>query len=69
MKLKKGHWMILALAVVGLGVSGLLPSFSYVSVRGPDGDLTVQHAGPGGVHVKTDNADIRVNQPLIPRSP
>jgi hypothetical protein len=69
MKLKKTHWLLIAGAVVALAALGGLPSFSYVSVRGPDGDLTVQHAGTGGVHVKTDNADIRVNQPLIPRSP
>lgn len=63
MKLKKIHWLILAVVVVGLCAVGALPSFSYVSVQGPDGHIRVQNAGYGGIQVKTDNADIRVNSP------
>mgnify|MGYP001806854365 CR=1 FL=1 len=62
MKLKKVHWLLIAGAVVALAALGGLPSLSFVHVRGPDGEFTVQHAGPGGVHVKTDDADIRVNR-------
>lgn len=65
MKLKTKHWLMLAAVVVVLGAVGALPSFNFVSVRGPDGDITVQKAGFGntGIRVKTDNADIRVNSP------
>jgi hypothetical protein len=65
MRLTKTHWALIALVVVALGAVGVLPSFNSVSVRGPDGDLTVRQAGfgPGGIHVKTDAADIRVNHP------
>ena len=63
MKLRKIHWFILASVLVALGAAGALPSFSYVSVTGPDGHIRVQNAGYGGIQVKTDNADIRVNSP------
>lgn len=62
MKLSKRWWALVVLALIALGAVGALPSFSYVSVRGPDCDVTVQHAGPGGIHVQTDNADIKVNK-------
>lgn len=61
MRLTTKQWALVALAAIVLGAVGALPSFSYVSVQGPDGNLTVRHAGPGGVHVQTDTADIRVN--------
>jgi hypothetical protein len=63
MKLTRKHWLLLAVLVVVLAAFGGLPGLSVVHVRGPDGDLTVQHAGPGGVHVQTGTADIRVNRP------
>ena len=63
MKLKKIHWLAIAVVVVALATVGALPSFSYVSVTGPDGHIRVQNAGYGGIQVKTDNADIRVNSP------
>jgi hypothetical protein len=62
MKLKKHHWLILAVVVVALAAVGVLPSYTFVSVQGPDGNIRVQNAGFGGIHVKTDNADIRVNR-------
>jgi hypothetical protein len=63
MNLSKKQWALVVLALVVLGAVGALPSFSYVSVRGPDGDVTVQKAGFGnnGIHVQTDTADIKVN--------
>lgn len=68
MKLSKTQWGLVALgiiAVVALGSVGALPSYSFVSVRGSDGNLTVQKAGFGdtGIRVKTGSADIRVNSP------
>jgi hypothetical protein len=63
MKMKKIHWVGITLVLAVLGLSGLLPSYSYVAVSGPDGDIRVQNAGPGGIHVQTGNADIRVNHP------
>ena len=64
-RLTKTHWALIVIALIALGAVGALPSFNFVSVRGPDGDITVQKAGFGsnGIHVKTDNADIRVNHP------
>jgi flagellar basal body-associated protein FliL len=63
MKLKRIHWVLIVVAVIALAAVGAFPSYSFVSVTGPDGNLTVQQAGFGGVHVQTDNADIRVNHP------
>ena len=64
-RLTKTHWVLIAIALIALGAVGALPSFNFVSVRGPDGDITVQKAGfgNGGIHVQTENADIRVNHP------
>lgn len=64
MKLSKKQWALVIITLIVLGAVGALPSFSYVSVRGPDGDIQVQKAGFGnnGIHVQTDNADIRVNK-------
>lgn len=62
MKLKKIHWLILAVVVVALAAVGALPSYSFVSVTGPDGNIRVQNAGFGGIQVKTEEADIRVNR-------
>ncbi|MCU0705374.1 MAG: hypothetical protein MUF18_15485 [Fimbriiglobus sp.] len=63
MKLRKIHWLLIAGVVVALAAVGWLPSYSFVAVSSPDGNLSVQHAGPGGIRVKTSNAEIRVNQP------
>jgi hypothetical protein len=63
MKLKRIHWLFVAVVLVALAAVGALPSFNFVHVSGPDGDVTVQQAGFGGIHVRTDTADIRVNRP------
>jgi flagellar basal body-associated protein FliL len=65
MKLKRIHWVLIAAAVIALAAVGAFPSYSFVSVTGPDGNLVVQKAGFGnnGIHVQTDTADIRVNHP------
>jgi len=62
MKLRKIHWLIAAIVVVGLAALGALPSYSFVSVTGPDGNIRVKNAGFGGIQVKTEEADIRVNR-------
>jgi hypothetical protein len=65
MKLKGVHWVLIVAAVIALAAVGAFPSYSFVSVTGPDGDLVVQQAGFGnnGIRVQTDTADIRVNHP------
>jgi len=64
MKLKKKHWLLAIPVLLVLGAVGALPSFSYVHVSGPDGDIVVQKSGFGnnGIRVKTADADIRVNR-------
>lgn len=61
MKKLKKWWPVGVIALVALAAVGWLPSLNLVYVSGPDGTVNVQHAGFGGVRVKTQNADIRAN--------
>lgn len=55
--------IVLTVAVIALlcALSQVLPTYNYVSLRGPDGELQVERVGfgAGNVQVETDGASIR----------
>lgn len=52
--------VIVIILVVILGLSGLLPSYTYVRVSGADGEVEVKNAGRGPQKVKVSKGDVRV---------